>query len=108
LHDLACQSLILRRDIEKRAHALSLENDAAAIFVGLDQIVHARIGEQLFETQRFLESLRNVDQVQFLVAEMIREQVLKLTEETRGGEEPFDWKVSPGAISEAEDRGAGE
>jgi hypothetical protein len=36
------------------------------------------------------------------------EQVRKLTEETRGGEEPFDWKVSPDAISEAQDRGEGE
>lgn len=36
------------------------------------------------------------------------DQVMKLTEETRGGEEPFGWKVSPDAISEAEDRGAGQ
>ena len=36
------------------------------------------------------------------------DQVRKLTEETRGGEEPFDWKVSPDAISEADERGAGE
>jgi len=33
------------------------------------------------------------------------EQFRKLTEETRGGEEPFDWRVSPDAIREAEDRG---
>jgi hypothetical protein len=33
------------------------------------------------------------------------EQVRKLTEETRGGEEPFAWKVSPGAIVTAEDLG---
>ena len=32
------------------------------------------------------------------------EQVLKLTEETRGGEEPFSWRVSPDAIREAEER----
>ena len=25
-------------------------------------------------------------------------------EETRGGEEPFDWRVSPDAIREAEER----
>jgi hypothetical protein len=34
------------------------------------------------------------------------DEVLKLTEETRGGEDPLGWKVSPEAISEAEDRGA--
>lgn len=40
-------------------------------------------------------------QEQWLTAEQVR----KLTEETRGGEEPFDWKVSPDALAEAEDRG---
>lgn len=37
---------------------------------------------------------------QYLTAD----QVLKLTEETRGGEEPFSWRVSPDAIREAEER----
>lgn len=32
------------------------------------------------------------------------DQARKLTEETRGGEEPFDWRVSPDAIREAEKR----
>lgn len=39
-------------------------------------------------------------QEQYLTAE----QVLKLTQETRGGEEPFSWRVSPDAIREAEER----
>lgn len=32
------------------------------------------------------------------------DQVLKLTEETRGGEEAFDWRVSPDAIRHAEEQ----
>lgn len=41
---------------------------------------------------------------QYLTADQVR----KLTEETRGGEEPFDWRVSPDAVREAEDRGEGQ
>ena len=40
------------------------------------------------------------DQVRLLTPDL----VMKLTEETRGGEEPFSWRVSPDAIREAEER----
>lgn len=36
------------------------------------------------------------------------DEVRKLTEETRGGDEPFSWKVSPDAIANAEELGEGE
>lgn len=36
------------------------------------------------------------------------DQVRKLATETRGGDEPLDWRVNPDAIAEAEDRGEGE
>lgn len=36
----------------------------------------------------------------FLTADQVR----KMTEETRGGDEPFDWKVNPDAIVTAEDQ----
>ena len=39
---------------------------------------------------------------------MTENETVTVPVETRGGEEPFDWKVSPDAISEAQDRGEGE
>src|SRR5258708_28118684 len=70
-HHLARRPAVLRRDVEKRAYPLAAANHAAAIFVGLDQIIDARIGQQLLQAQRFLELFRDVDQGQLLFAEII-------------------------------------
>jgi hypothetical protein len=66
------RALIARRDIEKRAYTLRLENESARVFVGLDQIVESGLGQHLFQTQSVFEPFSNIDQRQFLIAEVLR------------------------------------
>src|SRR6204780_3817509 len=66
------RAVVGRSDVEKRTHALGPEDDAAAVLIGLDQVLDPGRGQKLFQAQGLFEFLGHIEQGQLLVSEMVR------------------------------------
>lgn len=68
-----CARLVdrFRQNIKENSHAFAAEDHAARVFVRLYRVVDARFGQGRLEAQRFLEFLRDIDQVQFAIFKVI-------------------------------------
>ena len=70
MHRLPGRAVVLRGDVKESAHPFGLKDDAAPVLVGLHQIIEARAGEQLLQAQRLVQLLGDVEECQFVLAEM--------------------------------------
>src|ERR1700693_392897 len=61
----------LRQDVEERSYARAAEQPGAAIFVGLDGVLNARLGERILQAQSLLQVLCDVDEVHFAILEEV-------------------------------------
>jgi len=53
MHDLLRLLERLRQDVEERSDARASEQQAAAIFVGLNRVLDTRLGERILQAQSF-------------------------------------------------------
>ena len=70
-HDLLGDGDGFGPHVEKRTHALALKNDAAAVVVGFDPVIHARRGKDGFQAQGVFQAFGDVDQFRAAVAEVV-------------------------------------
>ena len=60
------------QDVEKRAFAQGLKDEAAAVLLDFDGVIDARGGEQILELEGFAQFFGDENEVEFLIAEEFR------------------------------------